>query len=729
MATITTRAGKGSPLTNTEVDNNFTNLNTDKAEVGANSDITSLSGITGGVSEADYVDFDIDATSSRNTGRMRWNSNDRTLEVDMIGSNVTMQIGQELPFAVYNNSGSDLANGEVVYFSGAANGNVAVKKFIADGSIDYEYPIAITTEAIADGQIGYAVTYGLVRGIDTSAYSVGAALYASADTAGALRLGHPPSPAFPVHIGTVVASNATEGVIFTDVWNHTPADESVYDNSDSTLVASNVKGAIDELDLKKADTSILQANVNLYPTTASNPDVSGYNHLVNNITDADFDDTAVNVSTGELTTTSDVLIASLASDAGVFEGDIGGTNVTLIGNIRQTAGNDDGRFKFEVYHRTDGGTETLIGTSGYTDAVSSTNYVQFFASTFLSSQTFTETDRIVMKFYGKLDNAGSGTFDFQFGGSEPVRALFPVSVNVIPISADADAVVVDTSNFTGSLSGADTTVQAALETLDGLNLTIAGVTGLSDALDAKANSVDLGALATLDSVNASTIIDDSVGAAELNVTGNGTTTQFLRSDGDGSFSWAVPVDTDTTYTAGSGLSLSSTEFSHGDTSSVADVDNSNGTVLQDITFDTYGHVQTVGSVNLDDRYYTETETDAKYVYVDGDTMEGPFANKQTAISVTAASTVVDFSQGNNFVITMGANTSFLFQNMVAGQSGILYIIQDATGGWQFTLPAIAKTPKNGGNIAQETGADVVSIISYTVLNTSNVLVNYIGDFA
>ena len=33
MATIVTRAGKGSPLTNTEVDANFTNLNTDKAEL------------------------------------------------------------------------------------------------------------------------------------------------------------------------------------------------------------------------------------------------------------------------------------------------------------------------------------------------------------------------------------------------------------------------------------------------------------------------------------------------------------------------------------------------------------------------------------------------------------------------------------------------------------------------------------------------------------------------
>ncbi len=34
MSTIVTRAGKGSPLTHTEVDANFTNLNTDKIESG-----------------------------------------------------------------------------------------------------------------------------------------------------------------------------------------------------------------------------------------------------------------------------------------------------------------------------------------------------------------------------------------------------------------------------------------------------------------------------------------------------------------------------------------------------------------------------------------------------------------------------------------------------------------------------------------------------------------------
>ena len=48
MSTIVTRAGKGSPLTNTEVDANFTNLNTDKAQLDTSVTFTSL-GTTGDI--------------------------------------------------------------------------------------------------------------------------------------------------------------------------------------------------------------------------------------------------------------------------------------------------------------------------------------------------------------------------------------------------------------------------------------------------------------------------------------------------------------------------------------------------------------------------------------------------------------------------------------------------------------------------------------------------------
>lgn len=78
------------------------------------------------------------------------------------------------------------------------------------------------------------------------------------------------------------------------------------------------------------------------------------------------------------------------------------------------------------------------------------------------------------------------------------------------------------------------------------------------------------------------------------------------------------VDTNTTYTAdGIGISLSGTQFSHVDTSSQASVNNSNGTVIQDVTLDGFGHVTALGSVDLDGRYFTETEitTTRKEFYV------------------------------------------------------------------------------------------------------------------
>lgn len=55
-------------------------------------------------------------------------------------------------------------------------------------------------------------------------------------------------------------------------------------------------------------------------------------------------------------------------------------------------------------------------------------------------------------------------------------------------------------------------------------------------IEAFVNSGD-GALATLDAVGSTEITDNSVGAAELNVSGNGTAGQALVSDADGTMSW------------------------------------------------------------------------------------------------------------------------------------------------------------------------------------------------
>ena len=78
---------------------------------------------------------------------------------------------------------------------------------------------------------------------------------------------------------------------------------------------------------------------------------------------------------------------------------------------------------------------------------------------------------------------------------------------------------------------------------------------------------------------------DSVGAGELKVSGNGSSTQFLRSDGDGTFTWAVPTDTNTTYT--------SSDFTHDDLTGFVANEHIDWTADQ-------------GSTNIDANNYTNT---------------------------------------------------------------------------------------------------------------------------
>lgn len=100
-------------------------------------------------------------------------------------------------------------------------------------------------------------------------------------------------------------------------------------------------------------------------------------------------------------------------------------------------------------------------------------------------------------------------------------------------------------------------------------------------------------------------------------------------------------------------------------------------------------------------------------------------------TVTAdATTTFDLTATFNHVVTLDQSTTFAFtlDAESPGNSGMIIIKQDATGGHTFTLPAEAKTPAGGASIAQETGANTISILNYFVVDSSNILVNYIGNF-
>ena len=78
------------------------------------------------------------------------------------------------------------------------------------------------------------------------------------------------------------------------------------------------------------------------------------------------------------------------------------------------------------------------------------------------------------------------------------------------------------------------------------NVNFNGSANVSIATALAVNSVGSSEIGP-DEVGASEIAANAVGASELNVSGNGTATQYLRSDGDGTFTWFTPPDTNTTY--------------------------------------------------------------------------------------------------------------------------------------------------------------------------------------
>jgi len=115
----------------------------------------------------------------------------------------------------------------------------------------------------------------------------------------------------------------------------------------------------------------------------------------------------------------------------------------------------------------------------------------------------------------------------------------------------------------------------------------------------------------------------------------------------------------------------------------------------------------------------------------GVTSDGLIKNVANNVTASGATTTIDMTASNFHVITMNASTTFSLSNLASAitSSGTLVIKQDATGGRSFTLPSSCKTPVGGASIVQHTGANSTSILSYIVVSSTEVLVNYVGNFA
>jgi len=110
---------------------------------------------------------------------------------------------------------------------------------------------------------------------------------------------------------------------------------------------------------------------------------------------------------------------------------------------------------------------------------------------------------------------------------------------------------------------------------------------------------------------------------------------------------------------------------------------------------------------------------------------------QPFVTVTIGSGNVHYidldKSGNNYKITpTNATNRIVFNNLDAtriGKAGTIMITNPASVnslGWA-ELPASAYTP-GGGTISFDTTANKIAVLTYLVVASDKVLVNYVGDF-
>jgi len=152
-----------------------------------------------------------------------------------------MNVGREMWIRVRNNSGSTIANGKVVYLSGATGQTPTIALARAD-SLATSRVIGVATHDIENNSFGYVTTVGEVKGLNTSAFTDGAILFLSAVTAVEMTETAPTAPNRIVQVATVSHSHVSQGKLYAH-----PESDSIDSNgiADSTETGRSLVTAAD----------------------------------------------------------------------------------------------------------------------------------------------------------------------------------------------------------------------------------------------------------------------------------------------------------------------------------------------------------------------------------------------------------------------------------------------------------------------------------------------------
>ncbi len=193
--------------------------NLSAAVLGANGDITSMTGVTGGISSPDFIQFDTTATVTDATGRLYYDDAEmyQTLLFQMNGG-VIQHIGEDMFYRVKLTAA--VTKGQVLMFTGAVGASGGLTAAPATGlqADQASYILGIAGESGSTNDWVSVYEFGEVKNIDTTggaeAWTQGQVLYYNPLVAGGLTNTKPSTPNAIALVAAVVNVGVSNGILF-----------------------------------------------------------------------------------------------------------------------------------------------------------------------------------------------------------------------------------------------------------------------------------------------------------------------------------------------------------------------------------------------------------------------------------------------------------------------------------------------------------------------------------